>query len=234
MVGRSTLLHQDDGLVSTRVQGEQLADLEFQVISQFMTLKGRVLDIGCGHGRACRYLGLDGFEAIGVDMDSETLQDARRLAGPDNSAEELVLADGRQLCFQDQSFDYLISLASTLSEKHRLWMSREDRICLIHEGARVLKPGGLMIVNFVHRYWGLKSFFSFFRNYRMWISEKTTGKRTEFGDYVERIGRTPIRFHAFTIREARLLFPRDLQLQVWRRGRGPFTDWFFIIAKRTS
>lgn len=230
----ATLLHRDDGLLSTRVQNEQLADLELRVISKFMSSAGRVLDVGCGHGRACRYLEIHGFDMTGVEVDLETLQTARRLDGGSAVAADFILADGRTLCFRDRSFDYLICLSSTLSEKHRLWMSREDRISLIRDGVRVLKPGGVMIVNFVHRYWSMKSFFSFFRNYWMWISEKMVGKRTEFGDYVEKIGRKPIRFHAFTIREASSLFPRDLCLDVWRRGRGPFTDWFFVVAtKRT-
>jgi SAM-dependent methyltransferase len=235
MVAKSTLLHQDDGLVSTRIPGERLADLELEVLSRFLSSKGRILDIGCGHGRACRHLGVEGFEAVGIELDSDTLREGRLSDRDSGSVPEFVLADGRRLCFRDSSFDYAISLASTLSEKHRLWMSREDRVSLIREGVRAVKPGGLLIVNFVHRYWSLKSFFSFFGNYWMWIREKAAGKKTELGDYVEKIGRTPIRFHAFTIREAESLFPKkDIRLEVWRRGRGPFTDWFFIIAKKAS
>jgi SAM-dependent methyltransferase len=231
MVVRETLLHQDDGLVSTRNPGEHLADLELQVLTRFLSSKGRVLDIGCGHGRACRYLRAEGFEAVGVELDSDTLQERR---GSGNGP-EFIRADGRRLCFRDSSFDYALSLASTLSEKHRLWMSREDRVSLTREGLRVLKPGGLLILNFVHRYWSPKSFLSFLRNYWMWIVEKGGGKRTELGDYVEKIGLAPIRFHAFTIREAKSLFPKkNIRLEVWRRGGGPFTDWFFVIATKTD
>jgi len=233
-MGKKTLLHQDDGLVSTSVLDKQLADLELEVIGRFLTSKGQVLDVGCGHGRAGHYLGSEGFEVVGVDVDLDTLREARQLSGAHMEAAGFILADGRNLCFRDQSFDCVMSLASTLSEKHRIWMCRRDRVSLIREGVRVAKPGGLVIVNFVHRYWSLKGFVSFFRNYWMWISEKAAGKRSELGDYIEKIGRTPIRFHAFTIHEAKSLFPRKgVSLDVWKRGKGPFTDWFFIIAKKT-
>ena len=113
-------------------------------------------------------------------------------------------------------------------------MRREDRVAFISEMVRVTRPGGWIIVNFVHRYWNLTGFFKFIKNYWMWIIEKASLKKTELGDYVEKIGRTPVRFHAFTIREAKSLFPLDdvLRLDVWRRGRGIFTDWFFVVAEK--
>lgn len=168
-------------------------------------------------------------------MDSQTLRDARHRSKESHESFEFICADGRRLCFRDETFDYVISLASTLSEKHRLWMQRDDRVSLLHEAVRVTRPGGLILVNFVHRYWSLKGFLSFFKNYWMWIAERATGKRTELGDYREVIAGTAIRFHAFTIREAKSLFPKkSIRLEAWRRGTGLFTDWFFIIAKKTG
>ncbi len=235
MVTRRSLLHQDDGLAGTRIPGESLADLELHVISRYLTSKGRILDIGCGSGRACRYLAVAGSEAVGVELDSQTLRDARQRRKEPRQDCEFIRADGRILCFRDQTFDYVISLASTLSEKYRLWMQREDRASLLQEAVRVTRPGGLILVSFVHRYWSLKGFFSFLKNYWMWITEKATGKRTELGDYREVIAGTPVRFHAFTIREAKSLFPKKgIRLETWRRGAGLFTDWFFIIARRTG
>ncbi len=235
MVTKRTLLHQEDGLAATRVSGESLADLELQVIGRYLTSQGMVLDVGSGAGRACHYLAVAGWEAVGVELDSQTSRAARQRKREPGEHCEFIRADGRKLCFRDRSFDYVISLASTLSEKHRLWMRREDRVSLLQEAARVTRPGGFILVNFVHRYWSLKGFFSFLKNYWMWITEKAAGKRTELGDYREVIAGTPIRFHAFTIREAKSLFPKSgIRLEAWRRGTGPFTDWFFIIARKTS
>lgn len=213
--------------------GEKLADLELEVIRRFVSARGRVLDIGCGRGRTSDYLSLEGLEVIGVDLDWRTLKEAK--AHHSGSSSQFVLADGRRLCFRDGCFGYVVSLASTLSEKHRVWMSRKDRQAIILEATRLTKPGGLIVFNFVHRYWNTAGFLKFLRYYWMWIMEKTSGKRTELGDYVENFGRTQIRFHAFTIREARSLFPQDkLSLMLWKRGRGPFTDWFFLICRKKS
>jgi SAM-dependent methyltransferase len=230
----NTILHRDDGLVPTRVVGETLAELELLVIRKFMPTTGKVLEVGCGHGRTCHYLESIGFDPVGVELDSPTVREAAHANGRD-SLVQFVLADGRQLCFRDESFDFVISFASTLSEKHRLWMEPKDRIAFILEAVRMTRPGGMIVVNFVHRYWNLVGFMRFLRHYWMWMIEKLTRKRTELGDYVEDVGGTPIRFHAFTIREARSLFPRgEVSLEVWKRGGGPFTDWFFVIAKKTS
>ena len=231
---KHTPLHQDDGLAGTRVPGESLADIELQVLSHFLVTRGKVLDLGCGKGRLGQYIGQAGFETVGVELDIETIKQAHRVDLGQNTGNRLILADGRDLCFRSESFEYVVSLASTLSEKHRLWLTRRGRAIMVKEAVRVTKPGGLIIVNFVHRYWSLKSFLSFFKHYWMWLREKVTGKKTEFGDYIEKIGQTPIRFHAFTIREAKSLFPRNsTSLSIWKKG-GFFTDWFFVVAKKRS
>ena len=108
MVAERTLLHQDDGLILTRRPGERLADLELEVVTRFLLSKGRVLDIGCGRGRACRYLEVDGFETVGVELDSETLREGRLPDRGSGSVPEFILADARELCFRDCSFDYTI------------------------------------------------------------------------------------------------------------------------------
>ena len=106
---------------------------------------------------------------------------------------------------------------------------------MISEAVRVTKSGGVIIVNFVHRYWSFRHFLSFMKNYVSWAGEKLRGIRTELGDYTEVIGSTPIRFHAFTIREALQLFRRkDIKPSVWRKHNGLFSDWFFIVAWKTA
>jgi len=73
------------------------------------------------------------------------------------------------------------------------------------------------------------------KNYVNWAGEKLLRKRTELGDYTEHIGSAPIRFHAFTVREALGLFlGRGLKLSVWRKRGGLFSDWFFVVAQKTT
>jgi SAM-dependent methyltransferase len=197
--------------------------------------RGSVLDVGCGGGRSSVYLNLQGFDVVGVEIDLPTLNHARQLSREHDASCEFVRADGRRLCFRDDSFDYVVSFASTLSEKYRLWMGKQDRREMISENVRVVKTSGIAVVNFVHRYWSFKHFLGFTKNYVNWAKERLRRIRTELGDYTEVIGNTPIRFHAFTIRDALGLFPReDTKSEVWRRRKGLFTDWFFVVASKTA
>ena len=235
MVEARTLLHRDDGLATTATVGETIADLELLVIARFLRQIGTVLDIGCGRGRSSVYLNLQGFDMVGVEIDLPTLTQAKQLNRENNASCEFVRADGRNLCFREARFDYAVSFGSTLSEKYRLWMGKEDRREMISEAVRVTKSGGVIIVNFVHRYWSFRHLLSFMKNYVNWAREKLRGVRTELGDYTEVIGNTPIRFHAFTIREAQQLFrKKGIKLSVWRRHSGLFSDWFFVVARKTA
>jgi hypothetical protein len=108
-------------------------------------------------------------------------------------------------------------------------MGKENRREMISEALRVTKSGGVIIVNFVHRYWSFRHFLSFTKNYVNWAREKLLGIRTELGDYTEVIGNTPIRFHAFTIREALRLFrKKSIKLSVYRKHNRPFQIGFSL------
>ncbi len=235
MVETRTLLHRDDGLAATATAGETIADLELLVIARFLQPSGRLLDLGCGRGRGSVYLNLQGFDATGVEIDLPTLNHAQQLNKENSASCEFVRADGRSLCFREECFDYVISFGSTLSEKYRLWMERKDRLEMISEAVRVTRSGGVVIVNFVHRYWNFRHFLSFMKYYLDWAQEKLLRRRTEFGDYTEVIGSVLLRFHAFTIREALQLFPqKGVRLSVWKKHRGLFPDWFFVVATKTA
>ncbi len=79
--------------------------------------------------------------AIGIDLDVSTVQSARRRCPPDNPARFLA-ADVRSMPFPSGSIDVILS-NSTLDHFER----REDFVLAIRELARVLKPGGTLIVS---------------------------------------------------------------------------------------
>jgi SAM-dependent methyltransferase len=227
-------MHRDAGLADTKVPGEKLADLELRASDQFLRVPGKLLDLGCGGGRATVYFATKGYNTVGIDMDLDTLRTAKKFAA-EHGADlcEFVLADARELCFRDSGFDCVISFGSTLSEKFRVWLSKRDRESIVTEALRVTESGGTALFNFVHRYWNLRGLIKFLRYHGACVEKKLRGKRAEWGDYWEIIGNKKISFHAFTIREARSLFPsRGIWLRTWKRKGWLFTDWFFVAAKK--
>ena len=98
----------------------------------------RFLDAGCSGGLYARTL-LEregGLEVHAVDYSLPFLKKAKEYAERDGVEPVLVLADLRQLPYQDKVFDALVS-GGTLNEL-------TDLPGTLGETARVLRPGGLM------------------------------------------------------------------------------------------
>jgi SAM-dependent methyltransferase len=96
----------------------------------------RVLDLGCGAGRAMALLDAAGCRVVGVDLAAGALRVARRDVGPDA---RLVQADAFHLGLASGSFDVVLSLgyASVGS-----YVGAQDEI------ARVLRPNGVALIDF--------------------------------------------------------------------------------------
>lgn len=95
---------------------------------------GRALDAGCGSGRNLLELGRRGRAAVGVDLAPEALAFCR------HRGVAAVRGDLLALPFPDASFDVVTSFDVIY---HR-WV-RDDRAA-VRELARVLCPGGLLLV----------------------------------------------------------------------------------------
>jgi ubiquinone/menaquinone biosynthesis C-methylase UbiE len=110
----------------------------------------RILDAGCGTGNFSLTLADWGADMVGVDRSSAMLSRARgkRWEGPGKV--EWVRGDLAQLPFPAHSFDGVISLVAL-----DFIIARE---AVIRELARVLKPGGFLVVAVLNRYslWTLK------------------------------------------------------------------------------
>ncbi|MCB2185769.1 MAG: class I SAM-dependent methyltransferase [Deltaproteobacteria bacterium] len=104
---------------------------------------GPLLDLGCGPGRILPHLARGGRWAVGLDFSPNMLTLARQ-ALPEAS---LVRADAaRPLPFLDASFVAVISLHATL-----IHLADFGDLCqLSREVARVLRPGGLFLVELPH------------------------------------------------------------------------------------
>jgi len=93
---------------------------------------GRILDVACGSGYGTAMLG-----AVGVDVSLEALRYARRHPAP------YVAADAARLPFADAAFDAVVSFETI---EH---LADPDRF--VAECARVLKPGGRLLVSTPNR-----------------------------------------------------------------------------------
>ncbi|WP_374385589.1 ArsR/SmtB family transcription factor [Sandaracinobacter sp.] len=100
---------------------------------------GRLLDIGTGTGRVLELLSAEADSATGIDRSPEMLRLARgKLAGGGNQTADVRQADMRALPFPDGGFDTV-----TL---HQVLHFADEPAAVIAEAARVLAPGGKLLV----------------------------------------------------------------------------------------
>ena len=101
----------------------------------------RVLDVGCGTGDDvidyAAYVGSNG-SAVGVDLSSAMVDEARARARRRRAAAEFVEADAQSLPFPDACFDACVS--------DRMLQHVHDPARAVAEMARVLVPGGRIVV----------------------------------------------------------------------------------------
>jgi 2-polyprenyl-6-hydroxyphenyl methylase/3-demethylubiquinone-9 3-methyltransferase len=107
----------------------------------------RVLDVGAGGGLFSASLAAAGFEVIGIDASTSSLQTARKhtVKATANNAPSYVAGNAMLLPFASEAFD-----AAVCSEVLEHVASPGD---LVNEVARVLKPGGVFCFDTPNRTW---------------------------------------------------------------------------------
>lgn len=104
----------------------------------------KILDVGCGIGRHCKFVLDMQMNPYGVDLSSTAISVAKEwLAGEGLNAvnEHLLQGDLRGLKFDDNFFDYAVSHGVLDS------MSFDIALATAAEVSRVLKKGGLFYCN---------------------------------------------------------------------------------------
>ena len=103
-------------------------------IRDHLSIPGRVLEAGCGTGQWVQFLGKLGHDAVGVDYAPSGLEVGRA----HNPNLNLLQADFRNLPFDDESFDYIVSFGAVEHDVN----GPEDAL---REFRRILKPSGKLM-----------------------------------------------------------------------------------------
>ena len=104
-----------------------------------------ILDAPAGFGRLSIPLAEAGFRVTAADRSGVQLDEGRRRAG-DLEWPRFVQADFRELPFQDESFDGVLNIFSSIGYRGEAG----DRQ-MLGEFLRVLRPGGALVLETLHR-----------------------------------------------------------------------------------
>jgi ubiquinone/menaquinone biosynthesis C-methylase UbiE len=104
-----------------------------------------ILDCPVGFGRHALTLTEAGYRVTGLERSETQLAEAERRRG-DVEWPRLVRGDYRQLPFGDESFDAVLNLFTSLG-----YLDREGDVGVLREFRRVLRPGGALVVETMHR-----------------------------------------------------------------------------------
>lgn len=113
----------------------------------------RLLSVGCGTGVDVDLLFEDGFESVGIDCGNRTAVWPQR-----NHGEQLLLANGKHLPFEDRSFDAVFCgcvfphVGVVGDTNIPAADVEEQRLALAREMVRVLRPGGYVVVSSPNRW----------------------------------------------------------------------------------
>lgn len=114
----------------------QYLEAEIQHAIDFISLKDRVLELGCGYGRLLTRI-LDVCDLVtGIDTSLDNLSMAKKTL---RSNVHLLQMNASTLGFRDNTFDVLLCLQNGISA------FKLDPIELIQESIRVTRPGGVCL-----------------------------------------------------------------------------------------
>jgi ubiquinone/menaquinone biosynthesis C-methylase UbiE len=142
----------------------QITDtLEQQLLFELLgSVAGKtLLDIGCGDGALASDLARRGAIVTGLDADFVMIAAARRRAKTEGTQLHLVEGQAERLPFNDAAFDLVVAVTV---------------LCFVQDGgqafnemARVLKPGGRLVIGEL----GRRSLWAAHRRIRGWLGDPT-------------------------------------------------------------
>jgi len=104
-----------------------------------------ILDIGCADGATMIYCGLQGASLKGIDLDAKRVAKANLYMKKYGVDGEAVVSDATNLPFADNHFD--AAMSSDFFEH----VTDDQKIAILRETRRVLKPGGVLVTKTPNR-----------------------------------------------------------------------------------
>jgi SAM-dependent methyltransferase len=134
-----------DEALKQAIGGEFIAvgKLEYHLLRSLGLADGHmVIDVGCGSGRlACQLAPFDGISYLGCDVVQSLLDHAKSLSR--RADWKFELTDGTSIPAREGVADYAVFFSVFTHLLH------EDSFKYFREAARVLKPGGYLVMSFL-------------------------------------------------------------------------------------
>lgn len=126
---------------------KQYLEAEIRFVLDRLEPTDAVLDLGCGYGRVAIRLAEVAERVVGIDTSSESLDLARRIAGPGSCCEFLDM-NALDLAFPAGEFDAVVCVQNGICS------FRVDQEQLIREALRVTRPKGrLLFSTYSEAFW---------------------------------------------------------------------------------
>lgn len=201
-------------------QDDPFYAFEYSLLDRVISIRSKVLDLGCGTGRHAIHLAKRGNEVTGLDLSANMIEHAKKNALSAQQNVMFLKGDMADLSpFADCTFDFVICLYQSFGYVP----TKGKRAQVAREVHRVLCPGGTAIFDVYNlfydfsqpRYWGF-----LFRTFFGLI-----GKGLESGDNISsELNGANTYCHLFAPRELKRTFIdakfRDIQMRYVSRETG--------------